>query len=609
MSRYLFLFTIGPVQSFIAQARKTYDLYAGSRLLSTLIDHMIRKLPGGSRLIFPHKEIESKPNEFMALVNCENPCDIGQNLELKVQEKFKKIANSAFLNSDFSERPDSFSRHIEDFLNVYWVAVPFNDGDDYSEKYQQLTGLLGAVKNTRTFNQLCEAGRKCSLCGERNVLFYKPNRDENGREKEPAYLVDDAEKTYSSRLAWGEGLCGICFTKRYYDNEGENKEKKRDFPSTATISLLNVISRLDKDCKGQKIKKEFVELFDSEKFDDQLFFEENLTEKYFDKNGLSKNNLKKIKEKNKELKKYVEELGKRENKKLKLSKYYGVVMFDGDDMGKHLAGETLRQGVSLQDFHSDLSLKLGEFAGVASSYLNSEERGRCVYAGGDDFLGFVNLHYLFDVMEQLRTRFHERVNIPLKREYLNENKKLTFSAGVVIAHYKIPLGEVLKQVRKMIYKAKNRNREKDAFCISVLKHSGEVEDAVCKWDLDGTKSIEIIKQIIRALEDESFSNAFIKHLSMEVYGLIGKEYDFYTGHGIENKVLEAEIKRLVERACKLENKIGQRNDKRKKNRAISSLFEGVYKLYSENKNFIGNEYKIRNFISLLNILDFIEAKR
>ncbi len=34
MNNHLFLFTLGPVQSFIAQARKTQDLYAGSETLS-----------------------------------------------------------------------------------------------------------------------------------------------------------------------------------------------------------------------------------------------------------------------------------------------------------------------------------------------------------------------------------------------------------------------------------------------------------------------------------------------------------------------------------------------------------------------------------------------
>jgi len=36
-NQYLFLFTIGPVQSFIAQARKTRDLYAGSAILGEII--------------------------------------------------------------------------------------------------------------------------------------------------------------------------------------------------------------------------------------------------------------------------------------------------------------------------------------------------------------------------------------------------------------------------------------------------------------------------------------------------------------------------------------------------------------------------------------------
>ncbi|NPA53826.1 MAG: hypothetical protein GXO21_04085 [Aquificae bacterium] len=42
-NEYLFIFTITPVQSFIAQARKTRDLHAGSRILSELIKKANRK--------------------------------------------------------------------------------------------------------------------------------------------------------------------------------------------------------------------------------------------------------------------------------------------------------------------------------------------------------------------------------------------------------------------------------------------------------------------------------------------------------------------------------------------------------------------------------------
>lgn len=58
MSQFLFLFTIGPVRSFIARARKTQDLYAGSFLLSHLSDIAINKLnmlTDSCVLIFPNK--------------------------------------------------------------------------------------------------------------------------------------------------------------------------------------------------------------------------------------------------------------------------------------------------------------------------------------------------------------------------------------------------------------------------------------------------------------------------------------------------------------------------------------------------------------------------
>ena len=66
-TQHLLLFTISPVQSFIAQARKTGDLYAGSLILSDLINFAINKaneLNPSFELIFPNKDLASKPNRF-----------------------------------------------------------------------------------------------------------------------------------------------------------------------------------------------------------------------------------------------------------------------------------------------------------------------------------------------------------------------------------------------------------------------------------------------------------------------------------------------------------------------------------------------------------------
>jgi len=54
--KHLFLFTISPVQSFIAQARKTQDLYAGSRILSELMKFAHKYITDNDKnaeIIFP----------------------------------------------------------------------------------------------------------------------------------------------------------------------------------------------------------------------------------------------------------------------------------------------------------------------------------------------------------------------------------------------------------------------------------------------------------------------------------------------------------------------------------------------------------------------------
>ena len=79
---HLLLFSIGPVQSFIASARKTEDLWAGSYLLSFLVEkaiqqlHQLSQVEGGSvELIFPAEhdiavfpQVASFPNRFLAVV-------------------------------------------------------------------------------------------------------------------------------------------------------------------------------------------------------------------------------------------------------------------------------------------------------------------------------------------------------------------------------------------------------------------------------------------------------------------------------------------------------------------------------------------------------------
>jgi len=196
---YLFTLTITPVQSFISQARKAKDLFAGSEILSSLMRETINKFKEDGEIIFP-QNTDFVSNKFVGKLNKteEEVKKIGEELEKKI--------NSKFINSIFTETCQ-YSRSLENFFNVFWVAVELED-DNYQKSYKKLEQNLGAVKNLRTFIQIGQlAGKsKCVLCGERNQA------------KE-----DDGDK-----------LCLICYTKRKCKIKDDNQS---NYPSTANIVL------------------------------------------------------------------------------------------------------------------------------------------------------------------------------------------------------------------------------------------------------------------------------------------------------------------------------------------------------------------------------------
>lgn len=582
MSNYLFLFTIGPVQSFIAQARKTQDLYAGSKLLSDLIGGAmseLRRLDDKVEIIFPDPSLSSKPNRFIAVVN--NPERIGKELEIFIKSNFIETATK---NSK-KEFPDidmvKLTSHLENFLEIYWNAIPIN-GDSYTrEEYARLEKELGEIKTARVFNQWgidSERYRKCSLCGERDAIVINAQKHSN------FYYSNFVKNQNNYKLEQGEGLCGVCINKRII-------KIKEGFPSTADIALLHTIHTLKNHAKdGLKTLQDYCALFNThlENLDSQLFFEENLTDDYFIKHEINTNSsLDKIKS---QLRK-IDEFGK--SKKINLQKYYAVLVFDGDSMGRWLSGdnEFVKPDIDFKKFHSDLSKCLGEFANVCSKYLDTP-KGKAVYAGGDDFLGFVNLSYLFEVMNYFYNQFEEKVNDPLKKYFIQE-KKMSFSVGIAIAHYKIPLSEVISSARVMEEEAKGIDNNKNAFAVEVLKHSGERQSFKLKLeDGMGNSNFEIIHSLIQVLKSEELSNTFIHSIVKEFEKLLYKGKEAKKNSSLNN-LIETEINRLIERSYNL------KENKKENVERLSKLVNG---LYCNNST---NIFDPDNFFSVLTISDFI----
>ena len=436
----LILVTIGPVQSFIGQARKTVDFYAGSKMITKMIEWSYEILEGelgNIEILHPYLKYEGNekfkcfPNYFLAKAKFDEEKfnDLDEKLREKVYEKLVEYYRKSF-HDKYNET--ILREHIEDCFNIYLI---YNDYCDkcYKQNYEDIYKKLNAVKNTRRFKQMNESGRKCSLCGIRNGIFY--------REKDSIEYLLSKEAiplNENNKLNENESLCYICFMKRFsggFENEMRS-------PSTVKVATLGWVKRKNKnqlDDYNNLIRV----LIKDEDIDEKRYYEDWILNKLREKG--------KCEEKNKIIKKYMQELYKGENDKKDMpTKYYAVIKMDIDDLGKWLSGEYFKDD-DLLNQQISLSKILYEFSQKIEHLL--EDKGKVVYAGGDDFLFFVTLDNMFEVIKEIENNFEEVQSIDCIK---NSNKKITFSTSVVVAHYKTPLSQVLKILNETLNIAKER---------------------------------------------------------------------------------------------------------------------------------------------------------
>lgn len=739
----LFLFTLGPVQNFISQARKTQDFYIGSFILSYLtfkaMEIIINKY-GPTNIIYPDLykqplmdlwinknlfklpdfeeeliQIPTIPNRFVAILPTTDKNEIVK-LANDIKEHIKNCVNQATfgilkeLNINYENIKIKIDSQLDEFPEVYWVAVPwkiierdlsFEDLKDFFDKdflnnhqkiwdfaskngenspnigllyeliYSALERSIGARKNIRKFNQpnVEEKGRKCSVCGERDVIFFKESQNKDKFTKYNPYTLDltDKKQVPVKLIEDGEGLCSVCFLKRTFEIYLENEVSKifdnLTFPSTAEVAsadfkekalnkapneyfeyqdkLIKFLSDIPKVLPLQKLKILFNK---KDNIEGSWFYEENLTQKYISKElgiSLSKDQIKELRN---TLKKLTDKIGKPNS-------YYAVLRLDGDNMGKWLSGELLPsieysynstvwrelekyeieieeddkkikmnfkeallkyspQKILTPAIHASISTALRNYTlEFVREIVEKEHLGKLVYAGGDDVLAFVNLKDLFDVMQKLRWAFSGQINIEngeikidlnTQTGFVEKNgkylltmgPKATASMGVVIAHYKTPFQIVIKKVFEAEKIAKKEG--KNGFAICLMKRSGEERLAKAKWSYDGKNTIEILKIIAKAFDEENkegyIAKSFIQKLNSEFSRLKENGHFIATGN-----IFNVELLRLLKRSY---------NSPKGNKKEIKTEF--LIKVYEELKDLFwdagGN---IDNFVNFCIIATFL----
>jgi CRISPR-associated protein Cmr2 len=548
MSKHLFLFTIGPVQTFIAQARKTQDLYAGSQILSTLAQTGLNSLKN-IQPIFPNKiEGDSVPNRILCIVGTENPKIEGNKIEKDVIDKFYAISleilnkyAEVYKFSDWSDWDElvhtnsfitHFTQQIEQHLEIYWVFEEIKN-DDYNTAYSNIQQQLASMKNIRRFQQFNqgagEKGRKCSLDGERNALFFGKGTNSNYLNSKWNPFATIIEGT---KLSKNEGLSAVSFLKRMYDSQS--------FPSTIEIALKADIENIS----GEPLKtlNEYKEIvfnhnnilslclqnFTKIDFNDGQPFITTFDVEYYYKENITEESIPNPYQRQLILEKFMPSFEHSLN-----TRHYALISFDGDSMGQWLSGEYLPQDISLLDFHQKISGYLMDFAKEATVIVNSS--GKTIYAGGDDFLGFVNIQYLSSVLVSLQEAFKEKVNKPL-------NQSLSFSNGIVIAHYKTPLNDVLNQVRRLQSNAKKSFDDKNASGLAFMNRSSIISETYCKND-----DLALLFCLAKAFRDKDISSTFLfkfVNSCTPIIGLLSDKFAFMA----QVSMLKVELKRLMKRA-------------------------------------------------------------
>lgn len=526
MSQHLLQIHIGPMQAFIAAARRTRDLWFGSWLMSELSKAAARgiaELAGEQSLIFPAATIaDLQPGTSLAVANkivalVDDPTVAACQAKAALMERLTALRQDAL---DGLERAldtwETAVNQIDSLPEFYWVAVPLPNQAEYPRVRQEAEMLLAARKNCRQFRQPSWGSNrpKSSLDGARESVI-------------PEKTAKDAQKMYGRfRAKAAEQLSGVDLLKRLGKATGHAY-----FPSTSHMASMPLrISLENADAATQlKVRTAWQKYLntltgpikDGERTTDThtvfgdadgaLLFASRLRDYYADEE---------LKAQDKALAAFYEE-----SELPQPLPYYAILMGDGDRMG-----ETINS-LGTHPAHRQFSGVLAQFASEAQEIV-TQHGGTAVYTGGDDVLALLPLHTALDCAKALADAFRTMMQ--------TNNYDATFSAGVAIFHHLEPLEDGLNEARRA-EKAAKSVPGKNALAVVEAKRSGAPRLVKGKWG-------EVDKRLLaigRFYQQDALPHGLAYQLR-EAYLRLGGETAVATDPAL-HKVVRLEAGRLVKR--------------------------------------------------------------
>lgn len=475
MTAHLLLVTLGPVQDFITQSRRTRDLWHSSHMLSelsraaacSLADHgavlIIPAIERGDEELEPcwgferevddpTEGVEQNPfaiaNKILAEVPTTlNPEKLAVACRRAVFTLFHKHAAwvlrhkvGSLLDANVE---DAWKEQVDSLIEFTAGWLPLRDGE-FNTVRAQLDAAVSARKQLREFEPIRSRPRnvpKSSLCGSRDTLIPVHVNDRDDRLARE-HGVSATEQLDAIGLIKRTGGLPDHFTPII--NIALSPWIRRIAPTLEPIRGL---------CNAEGVQRLSQKLPCLEGFPYEASV---LVPSRW--HSLAKEK----REPSNDLKNAVHAV---HAKHPMPDPYVVCLVADGDKMGDAIQG--MKTAAELRKFSCDLS----KFARGARQIVEQCHRGSLVFAGGDDVLAFLPIDTALACADALRKEFARQLG----------HTKMTLSVGLGIGHTMEAMGQLLELGRDAEKLAK---RERNSLAIIVDKRSGGRRSWTSTWTDD-----------------------------------------------------------------------------------------------------------------------------
>ena len=473
-------FSLGPVQGFVNQSRRTRDLWASSWLLSWLSGKAMEAalaVDSGAILELPaldksqltkliHQQHAALPNRFV--VSVEDGVKAGKAATAAVHEAWRSIADAVWREFVVTAANQGcgteaiWERQIDSFWEVTWAVGGSEDE-------------LAHRKQWRTPCVTIEPGDHCTLMPQWQELSgYVAATGRTARDRQQEFWRAVRERSGLNELDFDdrERLCAIALIKRLFPrlSEGTQREIFGDsfaarWPSTTDLAAEAWRQSVITCASLRPVAEGYAQqVYAANPAAGQHFA--SVHGNYLIESALANRSGTPLKDESSRLR-LLRALGDLYRKAgSRPSPHYAIILADGDRIGAGL--RAARYGRYLAKFTRALTAY-----GQKVPKIVQGKGGHCVYAGGDDVLALCNVPCALSCADALEAAFTQ--------EFRDLPDAPTLSVAVLFIHYRLPFSDGLRAVHALLDEVAKERTGRASLAIALHKHSGPAAQFSAPW--------------------------------------------------------------------------------------------------------------------------------